>query len=371
MLAEVEQCYRSRSVADDLAMIPGFGSTGGGEAERVERLLANVGGHTGGRADFGHQFGGGGCVMGQIVGGAMRGYPERRGDPGMALRASRFGERLIHRFTHRVAAETPMRRFHLQQTLEVEFVQGGPREVLVHRCRKPLEAHHAAAQPQHRRIVEYLPFGHRKLVEASRDDGAQRIGQLTGRAFFSHHRGEFLQEQRVPATALIERTDEALIGNGSFHIPLVELLVEQLHRELLTLGLAERFDGNDHLGGALIGRRPVQVGTRAHGGDEDERQTVGRHHQMFEQIEHRLVGPVQVVDPQHQGGRCGTQLDDAGEQALHRGALGRWLERVERRRHTYEVHQHIGDPLGVGRIVGFAHKGFSTMHHLGAHVGDG
>jgi hypothetical protein len=28
--------------------------------------VADVGGHTGGRADFGHQFGGGGCVMANV-----------------------------------------------------------------------------------------------------------------------------------------------------------------------------------------------------------------------------------------------------------------------------------------------------------------
>ena len=74
--------------------------------------------------------------------------------------------------------------------------------------------------------------------------------------------------------------------------------------------------------------------------------------EVLEHIDHDLIGPVQVVDPQHQRRPLAAQLDDARDGALHHVSPGDDVERVERGLVAEQVQEDLGGAidLGVARI---------------------
>ena len=71
---------------------------------------------------------------------------------------------------------------------------------------------------------------------------------------------------------------------------------------------------------------------------------------MLEQADQRRVGPVQIVDRQHDRSLVRTQLEHACDGAVDRGPGRRRLELVDRRRVPEEVHEDVDHPLDLGLV---------------------
>ena len=75
-----------------------------------------------------------------------------------------------------------------------------------------------------------------------------------------------------------------------------------------------------------------------------------RRDEMLEQPDQRRVGPVQIVDRQHDRALVGTQLEHLRDGAVDRGAGSRSLELVDRRRVPEDVHEDVDHPLDLGLV---------------------
>ncbi len=156
---------------------------------------------------------------------------------------------------------------------------------------------------EHGGVLEDVALGPRQPVEPGRDQPSQRVGQV-GRARSVQPREQLLQKEGVAAGpveqvgrhAVVER-GHAVTGEGA----------QQLRRGVASEGIEVN---QDRVVPALR-RRPALGQCRARGGEHDERQPGRALDQPADQIEHGLVGPVEVR--QHHDDRA-----PAGERTCER-----------------------------------------------------
>jgi hypothetical protein len=133
----------------------------------------------------------------------------------------------------------------------------------------------AARQPERGRVVDHLALEHRQLVEPGGDQRAERVGQLARRPLLGHHLGELLQEQRVAAAAIEQRTEQPLVGGDGLGRRTGEL-AEQLERELVALVAGERLQGAATPRCTAARPAATHLAAGSHRRDEHERQALHR-----------------------------------------------------------------------------------------------
>ena len=219
-----------------------------------------------------------------------------------------LGESGVGDLADDVAAERPVVTVEHEdvlgrQRLDETFDVGDGTE----RSRELVERHHRATRSPHRRILEHELLVRCQAVDPGSDQAAERVGDVTGVSTalaIAQQRGQLLEVERVAATSIEEHRADVLGDVG------VEEGVEQLRG-----GAAfERVEVHDD-GVLTTGPRrpPVEQGAarRRH---EHERLTCEAFAHVVDEVEHLLVGPMQV-----------GQADDDGPH-LHPG----FDERVQR-----------------------------------------
>ena len=339
----VQQRQRAAGVAYQQALAAGVTSALGSGRQIAHCVGANAAGHTVDLTEVGDQLGRSCGVVGQVVERRRRVRSDGRGDPRMALCTRCLGQRLIRRLAHRVAAELPLLAIELEEPLRIELTQGEPIELLMHLLGKTLQRFHTAGQAKCRCVVEHLAFQCCQLIEPSSDQGAQRVGQLAGRTMVDHDTRELLQEQRVAAAAVEQRAQQRLVcGRFQHH------LAQQLGRQLVAVGTRQRVHRERHDGGAIVVRRPHHFTAWTHAGDQHERNPRDRAGQVFQHVDHDLIAPVQIVDPQHQRGGLAAQLDNTTDGALHHIASSGDVQPVQRRLVAQQMQEDLGRAIDLG-----------------------
>jgi hypothetical protein len=142
---------------------------------------------------------------------------------------------------------------------------------------------------------------------------------------------QLAQEQRVPATALVQALHE--VGRRR--------LADDLADEHGGLVLVERPERQLHAERPLHRRRPLQVVAGPVRGDHEHRAVGEAPGDHLEEVAQRAVRPLQVVDPEHDRARRRPPAQHRDDGVEQRVARSRGVEPVEIRRMTEHVQQRL------------------------------
>ena len=210
----------------------------------------------------------------------------------------------------------------------------------------------------------------RQPIDAGRDDRLEGVGDpLPGAPALEQHPRRLLHEERVALGLLQQRT--AVVER--------ELAVgEQRIDELLAVGLAERLQldrGRAQAAAAPAGPEVEQLGPRE--ADDQEGRILDPLGQVLDEIEQRLLGPVDVLEHEHErlrGGELGRPLARCPGDLLL-AALG-----LDSLQHARRERQQVGDGVVAAAGAELRHGLLDRvvvgdpgrdLHHLGQRpVGD-
>ena len=200
------------------------------------------------------------------------------------------------------------------------------------------------AQPEHPaddgRFLEQLLLLGRQRVEAGGDDPLDRLGKDDFVRPRLEHARELLRVERIAARV----REQPRLKVGVDRRP-----PEQRVQECRRLLLGERRQQDRRrvdLAAAPVGATRQQLGP---GGAEDQQRHAARPvDEVVDEVEQRVVGPVQVLEDEDERALVGDRLEEAapGREGLV-AAVARCLVGVE----PGERAQAPLDPCGVGRIV--------------------
>ncbi len=124
-----------------------------------------------------------------------------------------------------------------------------------------------------------------------------------------HDRRELLDEERVAAAAFEEQLDLGVGAAVSQH---------RTRKRARSIG-SERVERDEDGVVASRRRRPAIFEVGATGGEQDERPRAQALEQSVNDVEHELVGPVEIGDGEHQRSSRGKRLEQ------HRGGPDRFV----------------------------------------------
>ena len=178
----------------------------------------------------------------------------------------------------------------------------------------------------------------RQPIDPGTDQRLQGVGDpLDGSvaAALEHHADRLLDEERIAFRLLEQRA--AQVG-----LEAVGLLGQQRLDETLALGAAERFEldrGRPDTASAPAGMVVEQLGAREAELQERRPHPVG---EVLDQVEQRLLRPVDVLEDEDDGLRLGELLD---ERTRRPGDLLRRAVALERLEHARREPEQVGDRL--------------------------
>ena len=158
----------------------------------------------------------------------------------------------------------------------------------------------------HRRPLEERLLGRRQRVDARRDQGLERVGDPLGPVLavgLDEHPDRLLDEERV-ALGLLEQVGPRAAG-------LQPVARQQRVDQLLAFGRVQRVEldrGRAHPPSAPARAHVEQLGPGE--ADEQERRLAHPRGEMLDQLEQRLLGPVDVLEDEH-------ERLDVGELSAH------------------------------------------------------
>ena len=156
--------------------------------------------------------------------------------------------------------------------------------------------------PDHGGVSEQATLEGLERVQACRQQRLDGRGQLGGvRAFLLRQApNHLLGEQRVALRARRHRSDDAAVGAGDVH---------QRGDQLARLAVAERLE--EHSRRVASHASPASAAREQLFSGEADLQHGRAHplHQMLDQVEHPLVGPVNVLPHEHQGALAREPFD--------------------------------------------------------------
>ena len=214
-----------------------------------------------------------------------------------------------------------------------------------------------AARAQHGRILEHVALGRRQPVEAGDDQAAEGVGQVGGPRSVQP-RDQLLQEERVPARPVEQLVGHTVVQGGQ---AVTGETLEQLRRRLPPEGIEVDHDRVV----ASLGWRPALGQHRARGGEHGERQPGRRLEQPADDVEHRIVGPVEVGQHHDDRTPAGERRHERQEGAGHLLAGAGGVDAPEDPLEPEEVEQALGDPVDRAVARGGA---VQRLGHRGAHL---
>ena len=344
---EVERASR---LATDLVERADIHRTFGSLEQQTGRPISDVIGQAGNRSDLGDELSRACCMVSDLIDRHPRDPAHHHRCTAMALRSYQLGECLISDLTNHVATEPPGRPVDVEQTVLVESVEIVATETLTHLGSELLQRLDGPGCPEHGSVVDDRTLRHRELVEASRDEGVQRPGERRAGGIRLGESGEFDEEQRVAAAALEETVDQCIAGR----------LTDHRSHEARGVVMGQRIQRHPHGDRMVAGRRPVEVGVVSLRRDDQHRAIDQRSRHPVQQLDDQHIGPLQVVDPQHDRagpGATAEPFDDQREQDL---ARLRRRDMIELRRVTEQV-QHRLDETPEHGIVSLESVQLDTL----------
>ena len=209
-----------------------------------------------------------------------------------------------------------------------------------------------------RATLEHPPLGRVELVQACREQQAQARGHLDPRSRLSGHRQHLGDEERVAARRHGDPRAQLLRHGRS----------DQAGRVLST----ERLQPHRHRPG-----RAALEQLRARDADHQQRSTAREQHDMLDQVEERLLTPLNVVKQKDERRLLLEQLAEGpGDLLRRRRRLRLPQQRADRRRggrigrqraqllqHLH--HRPVGDPRPVGQAAAADDRCLDHRQRLG------
>ena len=198
-----------------------------------------------------------------------------------------------------------------------------------------------------RAALEHAPLGRLELIEARREQRLQRGRDDHLAVRLAGHRQHLLDEERVAARGASD--------------PLAQLAGDPLRDQLVDVLVAQRLEPKRHRpGGAALGElRPRHA-------EQQDRCARGQERDVLDQVEERLLAPLDVVEDDHERplrrGLLQRLAERPGDLLRRRRRLRLAEQRADRRRgglvrgQHVELLQHlddrpVGDPLAVGEAA--------------------
>ena len=258
-VANSSEFQRPRGMVSSHAQAARFEGAVGGSDEVLDGFADDVGRNFVDVAELHDELGCGRSMVSEIVELANRAHCFRH--TGVALCTRSFGQRLIGRVADRFAAELPPAPVHLYETQLIELMKGGRGEGLCHRLCETFQAPDRTAGAEHRCVLQHLTLLGGQLVEASCDQGAQRVRQFTLASACLGECHQFREEERVATTAFVQGSQQLLVAGG---------VAEECAGQLLGVGASEwlQCDGDDRA--PIRPGRPDGIVAGAHRGDQEE-----------------------------------------------------------------------------------------------------
>ena len=149
-------------------------------------------------------------------------------------------------------------------------------------------------------------------------------------------------------------------------------IAQQCSCELIGVGAREWLQAERNHGAALGPGRPDDLATRPHRRDKQERSPTERAEKVLEQIEQRLIGPVDVVDAEHHRALHRTRFEHEGDRPVNCAARVDRIHLVDRRRIAHQVDEDVDHALGIFAADGREHRGCAIQgraaHRLDRHA---
>ena len=276
----------------------------------------------------------------QLVAGALL---EPAGEPRVVVRPRRLGQACVGDLADEHVLETERdlaadRRARLgEQEVAEQQVVDRLADVLDVR-REVLDGAGPEDPADHGSSTEHRAVSRREPVDARADQRLQRVGDAldaAAAAALQHHAYRLLDVQRV-ALRLVEQ------GSPGVGLERAGLLGQERFHEQLALGAAECLEldrGRAHAATAPTGVDVEELGA---GEAEDEERRPHPVGEVLDQLEERLLGPVDVLEAEDDRLCLGELLDEGpgGPGDLLRRALA-----VERLQHAGGEAEEVGDGL--------------------------
>ena len=209
-----------------------------------------------------------------------------------------------------------------------------------------------------RPALEHPPLAGVELVEASGEQGAQARRHLDPGSHLTGHRQHLGDEERVAAGR-----------DGDLR---AQLLRHSRSDQAGRLLAAERLQPHRHRPGG-----PALEQLRAGDADDQQRSAAGEQHDMLDQVEERLLAPLDVVEDKDERRLLLEQLAERpGDLLRRRPCLRLPQERTDRRRggrirggrvelleHLH--HRPVGDPCPVGQAAAANDRRLDHRQRLG------
>ena len=218
------------------------------------------------------------------------------GEVAVATGAFGAGERSVRDVAHELRLEAEGAVLDDQEIAVGEGVEHALGRV--DRCERQRVGDEAVGA-DHSKILEQRSLRRRERVETGRDETVQcrrkhadprRRRGGAGVLDLADERDELLDEERI-ASAAFEQEGEHVVG---------ERLAEELSSKARGRIGVERVDVHDERVVMASRQGPALLETRSRGSDEHERKVSQPLEESFDQIEHEIVGPVEVGQREHE-----------------------------------------------------------------------
>ena len=240
------------------------------------------------------------------VGGGLR---EQLGEVRVPARPLRLGEHPVRDLADELAAEGELTAVELHEVASAQHLECRVRTLRIGRERD--HELDGSRRSHHRAVLERRAHRGVEGVEAGGDEAAERhreVGATAAVAGLGDDRGELLDEERVAAAAVDEERDQ-----------LGRRVAEQRGGHRGAGFEVERLEVDR---GGVVAARPGRPPLRELGpgrGREDERPVVQPGEEPVDEVEHGVVGPVEVGERHHEQrplAQRAEELDQAADRVL-------------------------------------------------------
>ena len=123
-----------------------------------------------------------------------------------------LGQRLVRNLTHRIGTERPASALEFEKTKVDQGVEHARAHLLPQRIAESLERLNGTRGTKHRSVVDNGTLVGWQSIKAGGNHGSQRVGQCSHIAAVGYQHGQFFEEQRVAARALVDSGDHRFVG---------------------------------------------------------------------------------------------------------------------------------------------------------------